>query len=701
MKKVLGLILAVALIFTLISIVPTFAFDEVLNVDWVKATESDGNEIATVCAATVLWDYYDNVPVFELSGVAGAISGGATLFNIVAWYMPDQEMADIGLRVDGGEIVYDGYCTYQQALVDAVAAFGAGWENASMTLRINAYTPILEGSHTIEVIAKFTDESTKGIVTFKYRTDNISSGKTAVEVLNGALSMRSGFWEPSYATDGQAPVFDGANVCPLGWYVADPSSASNARLYVDLEAQYAINNVSLRPMGWMDGCMFPGTWEILASTDGATWEQISSGSGRTGNQTETVSTDVSNVTARYICVHIIEHAGAVIDTNTGYYYSGFGEVDVFGTKIADDDARSIFAPVSNYEKGTVKDNYTGGQEAIGAPSAWTGFTTGDLDYEFSFRTDISFHSIGFPGFWSYPGTPLEIEFICDGTSVLTVNYVTGGDAPIIIDLGTTLPKGTYDVIITITDEEMNGEAYKCYMVLGFATEGVLYDDDYCVFERGNVAIDLYSYDSKGIGFVPFDYVEPHDPVTRDFDAAQGDALSYDQILVNGSEIANGNSAVIAAKKGIDGTDGSIETVTLHGWYGNASQAIDQFGYQINGGRVVYGDFKSATEDAVYGAGGQYASRFTVPVDVSALKNDGNVIWIWAKLANGDEVQLNRFDNRGSDNEKDREVYVIFNAPASQGQGGQEPGVPTADASMVLFVVAAAAIALVLLKKKAF
>ena len=42
---------------------------------------------------------------------------------------------------------------------------------------------------------------------------------------------------------------------------------------------------------------------------------------------------------------------------------------------------------------------------------------------------------------------------------------------------------------------------------------------------------------------------------RDFDSAKGDKLSYDQILVNGAEIANGNSAVIAAKthdtKGVD------------------------------------------------------------------------------------------------------------------------------------------------------
>ena len=693
MKKVLGLILTVALIFTLITIVPTFAFDEVLNIDWVKACAGDKTEIAVVCPAGVTWDYYDNVPVSNLSGVAGAIDKGATQFNIVAWYMPQKELADIGLSIDGGEVDYDGYCSHQQALCDAVAAFGAGWENANLVLRIDAWTPIQEGQHTIELIGKFTDNTTKKIHTFAYRTDNISTGKPAFEELNGAVSARAGFWDPSFATDGVAPVFDGVNTCPLGWYVANNSAASTAKIYVDLEAVFSVNNVTIQPMGWMNGVMFPGKWEISASVDGSTWTVLGSGSGRTGTQTEPVSTDVSNVEARYICFSVLEHSGEVIDEGNNYY-SGFGEIEVFGTKVREDNARSMFVPVSNYTAGTAKDNYTGGAEAVGAPSAWTGFTTGDLDYDFSFRTDVSFYAIGFPGFWSFPGTPLTIEFSKDGQLVHTVDYTTAGDAPIVINLGTTLPKGTYDVTITINDEEWNDQtnAYKCYIVIGFATEGVLYDDDYCIFERGNAAIDLYSKDVKGLGFVPFDYVEPYEPVARDFDANAGDGLSYDWILANGTEIANGNSQVIETKKGIDGTDGSITELTLYGWYGNGQQETAAFGYQINGGTIVYGDYFTTTEEAVTNLGANNR-RFMIPVDVSGLTGQ-NTIWIWAKLANGDEIKLNRFDNKGQTNEKDREVYVIYNGPAASNP-------PTADASIVIFIIAAAAIALVLLKKKQF
>ena len=184
----------------------------------------------------------------------------------------------------------------------------------------------------------------------------------------------------------------------------------------------------------------------------------------------------------------------------------------------------------------------------------------------------------------------------------------------------------------------------------------------------------------------------HTAEKRDFDASAGDGLSFDWILANGSEIANGNTQVIETKKGIDGKDGSITELTLYGWYGNGTSATKAFGYQINGGEIVYGDYFTTTEEAVTNLGANNR-RFFIPIDVSGL-TDENTIWIWAKLENGDEVKLNRFDNKGQANEKDREVYVIYNGPAAQNP-------PTAEASIVIFMVVAAAVALVLLKKKVF
>ncbi len=702
MKKLLGIVLAIAVLMTLVTIIPSFAASEIMNLDFVNAVDDGGNVIEKISGAQGVNDFGPYPIGATLGNLKGQVAAGATKIQVVGWYLPPKEMTDIGVRIDGAEeIIYDGYASSQQALNEAIVAYGmATAEQAQYTLRIDAYIPIQAGHHTLVFMAKFADGSDKEILVFSYSNDDlVSVGKpvhaslSTVPAGGGALISDNAFWNVNFVVDGSAYVFDGATTVPLGIYLSTTTEDVDAKIYIDLQGVYKLNEVVLRPMGF-NNIAFPQQYKVLVSETGDTWTEIGSESGVYLNTWAHLAMFATDKQARYILVQIEKFN--LLNDGGGIYYAGLGEIEAYGTKVAD--ASEGKAPYEPYK------NYTGAAATgdAGGYSAWTGFTTGDLDFNFSFRTDCSFYAIGFPAFWGYPGAPLTFEFSKNGSPVHSVDYTCPGDGPFVLDLGTTLEKGEYDVTVTINDDtpRTDPDGYLNYFVMGYASEGNLFDDDYFVFERGNVALDLYSTENTKNGFVPIDYVEPYTPVVRDFDAAQGDALSYDQILVNGSEIANGNSAVIAAKKGIDGTDGSIETVTLHGWYGNASQAIDQFGYQINGGRVVYGDFKSATEDAVYGAGGQYASRFTVPVDVSALKNDGNVIWIWAKLANGDEVQLNRFDNRGSDNEKDREVYVIFNAPASQGQGGQDP-VPTADASMVLFVVAAAAIALVLLKKKAF
>ena len=151
---------------------------------------------------------------------------------------------------------------------------------------------------------------------------------------------------------------------------------------------------------------------------------------------------------------------------------------------------------------------------------------------------------------------------------------------------------------------------------------------------------------------------------RDFDSAKGDKLSYDQILVNGTQIANGNDAVIAAKALIDGSDGSVSNISMHGWFGNANSKVASYGYIIDDAEPVYGDFAATAEQAVIDAGGD--SRYTVTVDVSELQDGAeHVIWVVAKLENGAIVKLNRYDNRGQDNGKDREVYVNYTAPAAQ------------------------------------
>ena len=204
--------------------------------------------------------------------------------------------------------------------------------------------------------------------------------------------------------------------------------------------------------------------------------------------------------------------------------------------------------------------------------------------------------------------------------------------------------------------------------------------------------------------------EPETPITveglRDFDKEKGDALSYDAIYKNEETQDNmlgyanednkieGIPGVPNAKQLVDGSDGSIQKVLMHGWFGNKNSEIESYGYQIDDGEPIYGDFvvdKGDNAD-VQNAGGE--SRFTVVVDVSGI-TDGktHTIRVVAKLKNGEIVKLNR-------NDKDRDVFVNYKAQLVETPDNPDTP-PTGDVSVAVLVVAACAIALVVLKKKVF
>ena len=82
----------------------------------------------------------------------------------------------------------------------------------------------------------------------------------------------------------------------------------------------------------------------------------------------------------------------------------------------------------------------------------------------------------------------------------------------------------------------------------------------------------------------------------------------------------------------------LENITLRGWIG-FDQAIDSFGYYVDNYEFVYGEFKTATEDDVLGAGGEFASRFEIKVPLEYLEGDDHFVGFVAKLADGTIVQL--------------------------------------------------------------
>ncbi|MBR7077557.1 MAG: hypothetical protein IKI41_02300, partial [Clostridia bacterium] len=150
MKKIIGLLLAVAFIFTLVSVLPASAFENVLNIDYVRVLNSEGGMVAQVVGGSAVWDFTNTYDAGYIGDVKSFVNAGGVFFDIMGWYMPEKEMADIGLSFDGGEPTY-GYALYDQNLIDVLVANGYG-DTAPLALRISAMLPIQEGTHEIAFV---------------------------------------------------------------------------------------------------------------------------------------------------------------------------------------------------------------------------------------------------------------------------------------------------------------------------------------------------------------------------------------------------------------------------------------------------------------------------------------------------------------------------------------------------------------------
>ncbi len=193
------------------------------------------------------------------------------------------------------------------------------------------------------------------------------------------------------------------------------------------------------------------------------------------------------------------------------------------------------------------------------------------------------------------------------------------------------------------------------------------------FTRMSAITDGHYY--AGFGELEvYEYVEPQLNV-RDF-SADKDKQYFDQILINGEEKANGNDAVAALKANIDGSDGSINTISMFGWYGLVDAAtpiadnLVSFGYMIDDGSPVFSkDFAIESEQTVLDGNG---ARYKITVDVSGLTDGENhVIKACARLANNDLVIFNR---------PEREAVINYKAPlVATPEPTEAPTEPATDA----------------------
>ncbi len=294
------------------------------------------------------------------------------------------------------------------------------------------------------------------------------------------------------------------------------------------------------------------------------------------------------------------------------------------------------------------------------------------------RTDEGFTSIALYGWVGYVGEIASFGYrIGDTDTFGDFFHETGSD--VLGAGGANARRFTIRIPVgTIVDET------RIDLIVKFTTDEVIVIQDFWVAIEGD-ANDLHPEQGGEQG---------GDTPSYTYRNASFDSFYVDGVLNFGEADGNASDKLDARSRRVGEGDGAIQELMLRGWIG-FDQEIEAFGYKIGDAAPVYSaDFFQATEEAVKGAGGEFAQRYCVTVPVAGIEGEQTIVMM-VKLANGTEVAI----------DDQLEATGVATPPNTSftfvGVPGQQPPAPTADASMIIFVVAAAAIALVVLKKKAF
>ena len=204
------------------------------------------------------------------------------------------------------------------------------------------------------------------------------------------------------------------------------------------------------------------------------------------------------------------------------------------------------------------------------------------------------------------------------------------------------------------------------------------------------------------------------------DTEVNEKISRDQLTVDGADKANvGNNAELTE---IDLTDLTGKELRIWGWYAS-DISVPVFGYKIDGGEAVYGEFAAAADENVKKAAEEavgtsdYASRFEILVPISEgshtvtacvrLSNGERTMWT-VKYTNGPEeteaptpVPTETPTDKPSDQPAENAAAPVPTPKPSQkpsGSGGK--GLPTgALIGIIAGIFAAACVAVILILRK--
>ncbi len=336
--------------------------------------------------------------------------------------------------------------------------------------------------------------------------------------------------------------------------------------------------------------------------------------------------------------------------------------------------------------------------------------TNDGDFAaVEFTTTVAFNQVTVPNTWatrkdqnreatvvlSLYKFKYNAEYSITQEPVATTTYETVQDGypACILDLPDFVDAGTYIFEVKTVGEKMIGDTSTGgYFVLDKPQADA--DTDYFKFfgtseKQFAFAINAMVTEGDVVAVNPEDTDVPTEPVYKN---ASFDSLFIDGALNFGQGDGSASDKLDGQSRTVGNGDGSIQEIRLRGWIG-FEQEIDSFGYQIGDAEPVFdASFTETTEQAVKNAGGENALRFNVTVPVAGVEGTQTIVMV-VKLVDGSVVKIDDTLQATGVATTPNTSFTFVGVPT------QNP--PTADASMIIFVVAAAAIALVVLKKKVF
>ena len=150
--------------------------------------------------------------------------------------------------------------------------------------------------------------------------------------------------------------------------------------------------------------------------------------------------------------------------------------------------------------------------------------------------------------------------------------------------------------------------------------------------------------SDGTGTSPEGTQSIDSPTAGETEADRGlVGQSLDDVRVGGQTILTGEGSAEGQLAARDDTlvfelGDAHDYITFTGWIG-FGQAIDRFGYRVDDGKYVFGDFSQPADEAVRQAGGRHAARYEITAPLHNLGAGSHTVAAVVMPADGEVVDL--------------------------------------------------------------